>query len=70
MDMDFKNTSQVAKILGIGVSALQRAVWDGRVKAPQKSPQGGFLWKEDDINAASWVLRHKAYEPEKEGKNG
>jgi hypothetical protein len=69
METNFKSTSQVAKILGIGVSALQRALWTGRVKAPLKSPQGGFLWMDSDINSASWVLRRKAYDPEKEGKN-
>ncbi len=63
MVADFKNTAEVARIIGIKTSALQRAIWDGRVTAPAKSPSGGFLWTEKDIDSASWALKRKPYEP-------
>jgi len=60
--MDYQSTRQAAKTLGIRPDALARAVWIGRLDAPEKSPSGDYLWTADDINRASWVLLHKAYE--------
>ncbi len=57
--MDFLNTRQVAKLLGIKASCLTKALWDGRVESPAKSPSGNFLWTERDVERASWVIRHK-----------
>ena len=61
------STRQAAKALGIRPDALSRAVWIGRMDEPAKSPSGDFLWTEEDINRASWVLLHKAYEPKTQG---
>jgi hypothetical protein len=63
--MAFFNTRQVAKILGVRPDNLSRALWAGRVDPPQKSPSGHFLWTNEDIARASWVLNHRAYEPTK-----
>ena len=54
--MDYKNTRQVAEILGINSSRLSRAVWDKRFTPPEKGPGGAYLWTEADIRRASWAL--------------
>ena len=61
--MTYSSTREVATILKVNPSRLSRAVWDGRVDPPQKSPSGNFLWTYEDINRASWALLHKAFEP-------
>ncbi|MBA7600492.1 hypothetical protein ES703_07547 [subsurface metagenome] len=58
--MSFFSTRQVARLLGISISRLSRAVWEGRVNEPFKGPGGSFLWTEKDIEHASWVLRHRS----------
>jgi DNA-binding transcriptional MerR regulator len=63
-NMAFYNTRQAAKILGIRPDNLSRAVWLGRLDPPTKSPSGNYLWTEQDIERASWVLLHKAYTPQ------
>ena len=60
----FYSTRDVAKILGIRPDNLSRIIWLGRLDPPTKSPSGDFLWTERDIERASWVLLHRAYEPE------
>jgi len=55
---EFLNTRQAAEMLGVPVARLSRAVWDGRVEEPARSPAGDFLWSPDDVEAASWRLRH------------
>jgi hypothetical protein len=60
--MDYLSTRQVARLLGVSVSLLTKAVWSGRVDPPQKSPSGNFLWTPADIARASWVLFHKPFE--------
>lgn len=60
----FYSTRQVAQvILKIKPDTLQKAVWQGRVKAPSKSPSGDYLWTVSDAEAASWALYcHKQFE--------
>lgn len=62
--MKYLSTRQAAKALGIRPDALSRAVWIGKVDAPPKSPAGDYMWYAASINSASWILRHKAYEPQ------
>ena len=50
--MDFKNTKQVATILGVRPYKLQRAIWEGLINEPEKSPSGNFCWKDSDIEQA------------------
>jgi len=59
-------TKQVAKILGVSVTKLQRALWDERLDPPAKGPGGVFLWTVEDVNRASWVLLRRAFEPSPE----
>jgi hypothetical protein len=64
MNMIFKNTKQVAILLGVSINKLQRACWLNQINPlPQKSQAGDFLWTEEDIQRASWQLLHKAYRP-------
>ena len=65
--MDYRSTPQAARIIGVSPSVLSRAVWDGRVRSPQKSPSGSYLWAPDDIERASWVIRHRSSGLTKEG---
>jgi len=58
--MNFHSTRDVARLLGVGISRLARAVWEGRVEAPLKGPGGAYLWGRRDIERASWVLRHRS----------
>ena len=65
--MSFWSTRQVARLLGITPARLTKAVWDGRVDPPEKSPSGNFLWTVADIERASWRLLRKAFEPQNKG---
>jgi DNA-binding transcriptional MerR regulator len=58
--MDLRSTRDVARLLGIGVSRLARAVWEGRIDPPAKGPGGAYLWTRRDIERASWALRHRS----------
>jgi DNA-binding transcriptional MerR regulator len=58
----FYSTPQVAKLLGIKPDTLQKAIWQTRLNPPMKGPSGQYLWTKRDIDHASWVLLHKAYE--------
>jgi hypothetical protein len=54
--MKVLNTPQTAKLLGISIGRLSRAIWDNRINAPQKGPANAYLWTLKDIEHASWVL--------------
>jgi hypothetical protein len=58
--MELRSTRDVARLLGISISRLARAVWEGRVDAPMKGPGGAYLWNRRDIDKASWALRHRS----------
>ena len=55
----FKSTREVAELLGVAPGRIGRAVWEGRLAPPVKSPSGAFLWREENIRRASWVLLRK-----------
>lgn len=57
--MDYRSTRDVARMLGVNSSRLARAIWDGRLTAPDKSPGGAFLWTSQDVERASWLLRSR-----------
>ena len=61
--MNFLSTRQVARLLGITPARLTKALWDGRVDPPTKSPSGNYLWTIEDVERASWVLRRCSFEP-------
>ncbi len=58
----FYSTRQVAGLLNIKPDTLQKAIWQNRVRPPMKGPSGQYLWTVKDIEHASWVLLHRAYE--------
>ena len=66
---DYRSTPQAARLLGMSPSRLAKAVWDGRVDPPLKSPSGNFLWTNTDIDRASWALLHKPLERMKRETN-
>ena len=53
----FYSTRQVAVLLAIKPDTLQKAIWQGRVNPPPKSPSGQYLWTITDIESAAWSLR-------------
>ncbi len=57
----FNSTPQAAELLGIKPDTLQKAIWQRRVKPPEKGPSGQYLWTLRDIEHASWILLHRAY---------
>ena len=57
--MAFRSTRDVARLLGIGTSRLSRAVWDGRLPAPEKGPGGAYFWNDADVERASWHFRRR-----------
>jgi len=59
--MDYFRTNQAARILGLNPNYIHKAIWDGRLEPPMKSPSGTFLWTAADIERAAWVL-HKTPE--------
>ena len=61
------STREVAELLGVTTDRLSKALWDGRVKQPQRGPSGAFLWTEDDVRRASWALLHRDVLPSGKG---
>ena len=53
----FYSTRQVAELLHIKPDTLSKAIWQGRIEQPTKSPSGNYLWTIKDIEHAAWVLR-------------
>ena len=60
--MTYRSTREAATAIGMTPNALNRAIWEGRITAPEKGPGGAYLWTERDIERASWVLRRKPLE--------
>ena len=50
-------TRQAAKVLGVKPTTLSRAVWDGRLQQPVRAPGGAFIWSDEDLRRAAWVMR-------------
>jgi hypothetical protein len=59
MMKEYRSTREVARLLGVRPSKLARALWDGRLEPPTKAPGGAFLWTDQDIERASWLLRRR-----------
>lgn len=57
--MDLMSTREVARMLGVNPSRLARAIWDRRLDPPGRAPGGAFLWTPEDVERASWLLRHR-----------
>ena len=69
--MSFKGTKEVAKLLGMTISALNQAIYHGRLTpAPNKGPGGAFLWTSEDIQRASWQLLGRPYSEPHAGSQG
>ncbi len=53
----YYSTRQVAiDVLGVKPDALSKAIWQGRVTPPTKSPSGQFLWTLPYIESAAWAM--------------
>jgi hypothetical protein len=55
-----RGTRDAARLLGIPPGRLNRAVWDGRIPAPQRSPAGDYLWDDEDMRRACRALLGRA----------
>jgi len=64
--MVFWSTRQIARLLGVSVALLTKAVWSERVEPPAKSPSGNFLWTQKDVQRASWALLRKPFRAREE----
>jgi hypothetical protein len=52
-------TRQAAEMLGIRPGTLLHAVWETRIPRPKIGPGGCYIWGDEEIAAASKILRHK-----------
>ena len=68
--MHYRGTREVAQALGVSHSRLARAVWTGKVREPERGPGGAFLWTDEDIERASWVLLGKSPATVAKGQRG
>lgn len=68
----YLTTRDVARMLGVAVGTLGKAVWEGRIEAPVRGPGRCYLWTIGDIENASFVLRGRSANdvlPTDEGRN-
>jgi len=52
-------TKEAARILGLRPGTLLKAIWEGRLREPVRGPGKAFIWSDDDLRRAAWLLRHK-----------
>lgn len=52
----FASTRELANLLGVRPSSLSKAVYEGRLTAPQRGPGNAYLWTRRDAERAAWVL--------------
>ena len=58
--MKVYSTKEVSKLLGVKIGTLSRALFEDRIEPPQTIPGGrAYVWQVNDINKASWVMRHR-----------
>ena len=57
--MKYYSTRDVGKIVEIKPGLINKAIWDGTVDPPQKSPSGSYLWTKGDIERLAWQLHLK-----------
>jgi len=50
------STKEAARVLGVPLTTLAKAVWLGRVHSPAKGPGGAYHWTRDDLVRAGWAL--------------
>ena len=50
------STKEAARILGVPLTTLAKAVWLERVHSPAKGPGGAYHWTRDDLIGAGWAL--------------
>ncbi len=55
----FRSTKEVGALLGVLPSRIGKAIWEGRIDPPRRGPSGAFLWADDDIRRAAWILLHR-----------
>ena len=55
----FFSTKRVAKAMGLNISRLSKAVWEGRLPEPTRGPGGVFLWSLEDAQRASWYFNKR-----------
>jgi hypothetical protein len=53
------STREVAMMMGLKIPTLNKALYENRIKMPQKVGKA-YRWTFDDIESASWTLRHRS----------
>jgi len=67
--MTFISTKQAARVLGVSPGKLQQDLWHERMTPPpDKSPSGGYLWGNADIERYSWQVLRRPYTGPKLGE--
>ena len=51
--MEYIGTKLVSEILGINPGSITKAIWLGRIPAPEKGPGNSYIWSEADIQRAA-----------------
>jgi hypothetical protein len=52
-------TKEAARILGVRPGTLLKSIWESRLPEPIRGPGKAFIWSNDDLRRASWLLRRK-----------
>jgi hypothetical protein len=52
-------TRDAAAMLGVRPGTLLKAIWEGRLPEPQRGPGKAFIWSENDLRRAAWLLCHQ-----------
>ena len=52
-------TKTAAEILGVRPGTLLRAVWENRLKEPARGLGRAFIWSDEELRRAAWLLRRQ-----------
>jgi hypothetical protein len=63
------STREVAVMMGLKIPTLNKALYEQRIKLPQKIGNA-YRWTLKDIESASWTLRHRSADDVLGGSNG
>ena len=53
---ELHSTPEVARVLGVKPARIRRAIFDGRLRAPELRIGRNYVWRPSDIEAAAWLF--------------